>query len=158
MTKIDDMINEREELLNEMNINLEKINELDQKILECQKESRVYFMQFFWNNHNLEIYRRKEYVLEKGIGLSLFKVLCLAREKIRIFLLEKESDAAENSRMYYQNKIAGYKDEKNQLEKDNISIKNKIFIIDYELKKDFVCVNNKTLIKEMTNYKKSSTF
>ena len=111
-------------------------------ILECKKQLGHYSTIVFLNDCDLDMYRRKSFVLEKGLEFSFANLVSTIHNRIKMFMLECENRSFDSSRTYYQNEIKSYKEEKRYLENENIVLNNSVFVIDYELKKDFVDPNN----------------
>lgn len=130
------LLSEKEKLLQEKEKNLEKIKILDEKIEECEKKARHYSVVCYFNDCNIETYRRKTIVLREGLRFGLIKVISLAYENIRINFLEQENQFFEEKRAYYQNETIYHKENKKNLERENIDLGNKIFIIDNQLGKE----------------------
>ena len=147
MYRLDMLWLEREELLSQKNQNLERIRELDELIQECQKMSRHYAIMIFLNDHDLEIYRRKSFVLDKGLRVNLVNIASIFYEKIKVRILENENIKFGNNRMYYQSKISEYEREKNELEGKNINISNRIFMINDELHDDYIDAKEKVMVR-----------
>lgn len=137
------MLEEIQTLSKDKENNLKQIKEINTKIDECQENSRHYAAMIFINNHNLEMYRKKNIVLKKSMYHNLNVFITAVYDKLKIILLERENQNLEENRIHYKNKIISYEQEKQELEKENISISNKIFIID-----DKINSNEKKLIKE----------
>lgn len=142
------LLEEKTRLHKQKEKNLQKIEIIDEKIEDCQKQSRHYATIIYLNNHELELYRKKRFILEKSMRFGLWKLLNVSYEKIRIALVEQENQDLEKDRTYCQNKIIYYKEAKKNLENQNITIGNKIFLIDDELNDNKTIEKPKTLKKE----------
>ena len=130
------LTNEKEELSRERERNTEKIKTLDERIAECEKNARHYSLICCLNDQTIETYRKKTIFIKESMRFGLIKVISLAYENMRINFREKENRFFEEKRTYYQNAIIYYNEDKKHLERENITLGNKIFIIDDELNKD----------------------
>lgn len=145
MDRIELILKEREELVKKREENLERIEELDAIIDEYKKSARHFSTKIFLNDRDLNNYMEGHYDDKKTSKFGLSKLLSFGYKKMKMYSLERDNLKLGDERAYYQNELGYYEEEKKALENENITIHNKIFVIDHELKKDFINVDDLAL-------------
>ena len=137
---IDELLQEKRMLLGEKEKNEKRIKELE-VIIERYKEICKYSSyKIAINTHNIENFRKnKDFHFSHPMTLehlSFFILNKMSYEERHMRKLQRESKFLSMKRRSAQERMQPYQDEKKYLEFENIDIKNRIVIIDYELEKN----------------------